>query len=75
MSATLNQLVRDQILAEGPQIGDGYDTQLQVEHARDEYIDKELMWMTNAQLLERISDALERISDALMRGPTIVLHT
>jgi uncharacterized protein YpiB (UPF0302 family) len=56
---TLNELVRAQILAEGPQISEGYHTQLQVEYARDRYIDEQLDSMTRAELLERISAALE----------------
>jgi hypothetical protein len=50
MSTTLNELVRDQILAEGPQ------TPLL---AATRYVDRELNAMTNVELLERISDAIE----------------
>jgi uncharacterized protein YheU (UPF0270 family) len=52
-STTLNQLVRDRILAEGPQIGDEYE--------REEYVDNVLDQMTRAELLQRISDALDVI--------------
>jgi hypothetical protein len=52
MSNTLNQVVRDQILAGGPEILDG-ESELQ-----EQYIDSELNAMTNVELLSRISDAL-----------------
>ena len=55
MSTTLNQLVRDQILAEGPQIM-GPDALTR----REEYTDDALSIMSNVELLERISDALQR---------------
>jgi uncharacterized protein YheU (UPF0270 family) len=58
-SATLNQLVRDQILVEGPQIGDEYETQRQVDNAREAYVDETLDQMTRTEMLERISAALE----------------
>ena len=50
--STLNELVREQILAEGPEYLDG-DAKLQ-----DEYVDEQLNAMTNVELLERISDIL-----------------
>ena len=54
MSTTLNQLVRDQILAEGPS-----DTlQVADDLERDTYVDDVLNQMTRAELLQRISDAL-----------------
>jgi uncharacterized protein YheU (UPF0270 family) len=52
--STLNELVREQVLAEGPEYLDG-DSRLQ-----DEYVDAELNAMTNVELLERISDALRK---------------
>jgi hypothetical protein len=51
MSTTLNQLVRDQILAEGPQIVNGRE-------AVENYINAQLRYMPHSELLERISDAL-----------------
>jgi hypothetical protein len=58
-STTLNQLVRDQILAEGPEEFDGmYMTSVPTQ---ERYINEQLNAMTNAQLLERISDALTAI--------------
>jgi hypothetical protein len=54
---TLNELVRNQILEEGPEIGRT--------SRREEYIDQQLNNMSQTELLERISDALlEQISDA-----------
>lgn len=50
MSTTLNERVREQILAEGPQIGE----EMQCER----YIDAHLLAMTNVELLKLISDAL-----------------
>lgn len=50
---TLNELVREQILAEGPQITD-YIT-------RKDYVDGVLNAMPNVELLDRISDAHEAI--------------
>ena len=51
---TLSTLVRNQILAEGP------DDYLQAADMsqRDAYIDEQLNHMRKAELLERISDAL-----------------
>ena len=54
MSKSLNELVRDQILAEGPEYLDG-DSRLQ-----NEYVDEQLNALTNVELLERISDAIRR---------------
>ena len=51
MRSTLHQLVRDQILADGPPIG-GILRRL-------EYANTQLNAMTNVELLERISDALD----------------
>jgi hypothetical protein len=50
MRKTLNDLVRDRILNEGPQI-----TLL---WAREDYVSHQLRHMSAADLLERISDAL-----------------
>jgi hypothetical protein len=64
MSAkTLNELMRDQILAEGPQIElpDGA-TQADYIDARNTYIDDQLNSMTNLELLERISDAVLKLT-------------
>jgi hypothetical protein len=54
MRASLNQLVRDQILAEGP------DDVLQAAPTWEQsmYVDGQLNAMTRVELLERISDAL-----------------
>jgi hypothetical protein len=51
MSTTLNQLVRDQILAEGPD-------HVGIESA-ERYINEQLHYMPHSELLERISVALE----------------
>lgn len=61
MSKSLSELVREQILAEGPQISDGYTNQAAVERARERYIDDQLNDLTNVELLERISDAMLRL--------------
>jgi archaellum component FlaC len=58
MSNTLSSLVRRQILAEGPQLGDECTTQAQAEYVREEYVNAQLDSMTRAELLDRISDAL-----------------
>lgn len=50
---TLNELVRKQILMEGPQICD--------ERMREDYIDSQLNELTNVELLERISAAQEQL--------------
>jgi len=57
MSITLNQLVRDQILAEGPEYLDG-DTRLQ-----DEYVDEQLDALRTHELLERISTAVQTLTE------------
>jgi hypothetical protein len=60
---TLKQLVRDQILAEGPDIAstrDQWTHQEQYNRACYDYVDGELNAMTNVELLERISDALHQ---------------
>jgi hypothetical protein len=53
MRKTLNDLVRDRILNEGPQI-----TLL---WAREDYVSHQLRHMSAADLLERTSDALDQI--------------
>jgi len=60
MSTTLNQLVRDQILAEGPQIElpEG-STQADYYDELTSYVDGQLNAIANVELLERISDALD----------------
>jgi hypothetical protein len=63
-STTLNRLVRDQILAEGPDIAserDRWPSQDAYEHRCQNYVNEQLNDMTNVELLERISDALDRI--------------
>jgi hypothetical protein len=64
---TLNELMRDQILAEGPQIElpDGA-TQADYIDARNTYIDDQLNSMTNLELLERISAAHEVLDAKLL---------
>ena len=60
MSTTLHQLVRDQILADGPKFelpkGASLDDYCD---ERVRYVDRKLNAMTNVELLERISDALD----------------
>jgi hypothetical protein len=59
--STLNELVRKQILAEGPDIASSRDQwthQAQYDQAREDYVDGVLNAMTNVELLERISDVL-----------------
>lgn len=51
MSTTLNELVREQLIAESPQIESVIE--------RDWYVDSVLNGMTNVELLERISVAIE----------------
>jgi uncharacterized protein YpiB (UPF0302 family) len=51
MRATLNQLVRDQILNESPG--------LQQPWLQERYIEEQLNEMPNAELLRRISNAIE----------------
>lgn len=59
---SLNELVREQILAEGPD-EIGFATSLVEQSANwDRYIDEQLNAMTNVELLERISDAHQRAS-------------
>lgn len=50
MSTTLKELVRNQTLAEGPDLATG---------EYDDYIDMELNATSNVELLERISDVFE----------------
>ena len=57
MSATLNQLVRDQILAEVSQMDDPA--------WRERYVNMVLDKMSNTELLERISAALYQITEGL----------
>ena len=49
----LQELVIDQVLAEGPQITD--------EVKRDRYIEDTINLWSNVELLERISDALRKM--------------
>jgi uncharacterized protein YpiB (UPF0302 family) len=67
MSNTLNELVRKQILAEGPDIASerDWDNQHKYGDACEAYVDETLDRVTRAELLERISDAL----DSIMREP------
>jgi hypothetical protein len=59
MSTTLDRLVRDQILAEGPAVFNGFSMVQWLTQER--YIDEQLNSLTNVELLERISHALELI--------------
>lgn len=52
MSTTLNELVRDQILAEGPQ--------METEREREYYLNGVFANMPTEELLERISNALQK---------------
>ena len=64
MSNTLDKRVRDQILAEGPDIASSRDQwthQEQYNLACDDYVDGVLNAMPRAELLERISAALDSI--------------
>ena len=63
MSTTLNQLIRDQILAEGPQI----ETYIY----RESYVDGQLNTLTNVELLERISDALDVLREGALTANEI----
>jgi hypothetical protein len=57
---TLNELVRDQVLAEGPDLSGGRDWDSYL-YACEDYIDNELNnEMSIAELLERISEALAK---------------
>jgi hypothetical protein len=49
----LRELVRDQILAEGPQ--------MMGEQEREDYIDDRLERMTREEFLDRISDGLDKL--------------
>lgn len=51
MSKSINELVREQIAAEGPQFGAAFP------HER--YITREINRMNPSELLERISDAVD----------------
>jgi hypothetical protein len=62
---TLNDLVRDQILAEGGEIKLPVDMQVSYVDACNNYIDEQLNSMTHVELLERISDALYQITEGL----------
>jgi hypothetical protein len=57
MSATLNRLVRDQIIG-APGVFNGSPVQ---RLTQERYIDERLNILTNVELLERISDAFELI--------------
>jgi hypothetical protein len=65
MNTTLNELVRDQILAEGPEIEQSGNTQASYVDACNNYVDEQLNMMTNIELLERISDALYQVTEGL----------
>ena len=57
----VNDLVRTQILAEGPDLPSEHDWKTQADYdARcEQYVDDQLNAMSNVELLERISAALE----------------
>lgn len=61
MSNTLVDLVRDQVLAEGPDIASmsNYVSQRAYDEACEEYVDLAIDLMPHTELLQRISDALE----------------
>jgi hypothetical protein len=61
MSTTVSELVRKQILAEGPGIFEKYQWQSQSDYidACTNYIDGQLNGMSNVELLERVSDAVK----------------
>jgi len=61
MSTTLDELVRHQVLMEGPQIEDRDD--------RERYIDEIINSWTHAYLLERISDAFLHATTRMARRP------
>lgn len=63
MRTTLNQMVRDQILAEGPQF--------HTEYEREYYLNGIFVNMPNDELLERISDAFERAKSQMAVNPLI----
>ena len=66
MSAdNLMDLVRDQILEEGPASLKDYISQNAYLDACTDYVDEQLNAMTNVELLERISDALYQITEGL----------
>jgi hypothetical protein len=61
MSKTLNEMVREQILAEGPDIASSRDKwthKAQYDRACEDYVAGALNAMPNVELLERISNAL-----------------
>jgi hypothetical protein len=60
MSKTLNELVREQILAEGPSYERESHNTLQ-----DYYVNDRLNSMTRVELLERISNALYQVTEGL----------
>jgi len=69
---TLNELVRHQILIEGPEIDPeglaslpGADRNL-YRMMCDLYVDEQLNHMTNLELLERISDAHDALNTRLL---------
>jgi hypothetical protein len=56
-NTTLNQLVREQILAEGPSWEEGPNGHaLYAGLTKESYIDDQLLVMTNVELLDRIVD-------------------
>jgi hypothetical protein len=63
MSTTLNEMIRRQILDEGPQI--------EAADVRERYIDSALNDMSNVELLERISDALEYAATRMAVRPRL----
>ncbi len=63
MSTTLNELVRDQILAEG--------SQMETAREREYYLNGVLCNMPTEELLERISYALERARTQFAVNPLL----
>jgi hypothetical protein len=64
VNKTLSDLVRKQILAEGPDIASMkgyamYANRREYDTACVDYVDEQLNALTNVELLERISDALQ----------------
>lgn len=71
MSTTLSELVREQILAEGPDLPSEREdwTHPQYEERCEQYVDDTLNAMSNVQLLERISNALQKAATAMPVSP------
>ena len=67
MSGTLNELVRKQILAEGPDLASIrlYTSQNAYVDECTNYVDEQLNSMSRVELLERISDALAQLRPSL----------